>query len=120
MKSAFKKLPSGKHSIDGGLLFAVTLCAAISTLLIYSITHNKVLETVGSSYWKTQAFSMAAGIVAAVVISFIDYRKLVKLWVVFVPVALALTALELCRDPELLSAVRAEHKKALDIQAGSV
>ncbi|MBO4836598.1 MAG: M20 family metallopeptidase [Clostridia bacterium] len=34
--------------------------------------------------------------------------------------ALALTALELCRDPELLSAVRAEHKKALDIQAGSV
>ena len=93
MKSAFKKLPSGKHSIDGGLLFAVTLCAAISTLLIYSITYNKVLETVGSSYWKTQAFSMAAGIVAAVVISFIDYRKLVKLWVVFVPVALVLTAL---------------------------
>ena len=93
MKSAFKKLPSGKHSIDAGLLFAVTLCAAISTLLIYSITYNKVLETVGPSYWKTQAFSMAAGIVAAVIISFIDYRKLVKLWFLFVPAALGLMAL---------------------------
>ncbi|HOH86837.1 FtsW/RodA/SpoVE family cell cycle protein, partial [Ruminococcus sp.] len=93
MKSAFKKLPSGKHSIDAGLLFAVTLCAAISTLLIYSITHNKVLETVGSSYWKTQAFSMAVGVVAAVIISFIDYRKLVKLWVIFVPLSLGLMAL---------------------------
>ena len=93
MKSAFKKLPSGKHSIDGGLLFAVTLCAAISTLLIYSITYNKVLETVGSSYWKTQAFSMGVGIVAAIVISFIDYRKLVKLWVIFVPLSLGLMAL---------------------------
>ena len=77
MKSAFEKLPSGKHSIDAGLIFAVTLCAAISTLLIYSITYNKVLDTVGPSYWKTQAFSMVAGIVAAVIISFIDYRKLV-------------------------------------------
>ena len=93
MKSAFKKLPSGKHSIDAGLLFAVTLCSAISTLLIYSITHNKVLETVGSSYWKTQAFSMGVGIVAAIVISFIDYRKLVKLWVIFVPLSLGLMAL---------------------------
>ena len=93
MKSAFKKLPSGKHSIDAGLLFSVTLCAAISTLLIYSITYNKVLETVGSSYWKTQAFSMVAGVAAAVIISFIDYRKLVKLWFLFVPAALALMAL---------------------------
>ena len=93
MKSAFKKLPSGKHSIDAGLLFAVTLCAAISTLLIYSITYNKVLETVGSSYWKTQAFSMCAGIVAAIIISFIDYRKLVKLCVVFVPLSLVLVGL---------------------------
>ena len=93
MKSAFKKLPSGKHSIDGGLLFAVTLCAAISSLLIYSITKTKVLETVGSSYWKTQLFSMAVGVVAAVIISFFDYRKLVKLWFIFVPAALGLMAL---------------------------
>lgn len=93
MKSAFKKISPGKHSIDTGLLFAVTLCGAVSTLLIYSIYTNKVLEGVGSSYWKTQLFSMIVGIGAAVIVSFIDYRKLVKLWFIFTPAALALMAL---------------------------
>ncbi len=93
MRSAFKKLPSEKHSIDIGLLFAVTLCAAISSLLIYSIVENKVLDGIGSSYWKTQLFSMGVGIVGAVIISFIDYHKLVKLWFIFAPAALILVAM---------------------------
>ena len=93
MRSAFKKLPSEKHSIDGGLLFAVTVCAALSTLLIYSIVKNKMIDGIGASYWQTQLFSMVVGIVIAVVISFIDYHKLVKLWFIFAPVALFLVAL---------------------------
>lgn len=93
MKSAFKKLSPGRHSIDGGLLFAVTLCSVISTLLIFSITRNGVLEGVGSSYWKTQLVSMFVGIVGAVIISFIDYGKLVKLWFLYAPVALFLVLL---------------------------
>lgn len=93
MRSAFKKLPSGKHSIDAGLLFAVTLCSVISTVLIYSISHNKLLEGVGSSYWRTQLISMGLGLTAAVIMSFIDYRKLVKLWFIFAPAALILVGL---------------------------
>ncbi|HEZ7989592.1 MAG TPA: FtsW/RodA/SpoVE family cell cycle protein [Ruminococcus sp.] len=93
MRSAFKKLPSGKHSIDAGLLFAVTLCSVISTVLIYSISHNKLLEGVGSSYWRTQLISMGMGLIAAVIMSFIDYRKLVKLWFIFAPAALILVGL---------------------------
>lgn len=93
MRSAFKKLPSGKHSIDAGLLFAVTLCSVISTVLIYSISHNKLLEGVGSSYWRTQLISMGMGLTAAVIMSFIDYRKLVKLWFIFAPTALILVGL---------------------------
>lgn len=93
MRSAFKKLPSGKHSIDAGLLFAVTLCSVISTMLIYSISHNKLLEGVGSSYWRTQLISMGMGLIAAVIMSFIDYRKLVKLWFIFAPAALILVGL---------------------------
>ncbi len=93
MKSAFKKLPSEKHSIDIGLLFAVTLCAALSSLLIYSIVKNKLLYKIGDSYWETQLFSMAVGVVAAVIISYIDYHKLVKLWFIFAPAALLLVAL---------------------------
>lgn len=95
MKSAFKKLSVNKHNIDAGLLFAVTLCAAISTLLIYSISESGLSanEGVGSSYWKTQLFSMIIGIGAAIIISLIDYRKLVKLWFIFAPAALFLVAL---------------------------
>lgn len=95
MKSAFKKLSVNKHNIDAGLMFAVTLCAAISTLLIYSISESGLSanEGVGSSYWKTQLFSMIIGIGAAIIISLIDYRKLVKLWFIFAPAALFLVAL---------------------------
>ena len=93
MRSAFKKLPAEKHSIDIGLLFAVTLCAAISSLLIYSIVENKVLDGIGSSYWKTQLFSMGVGVAGAVIMSFIDYHKLVKLWFIYAPAALFLVAL---------------------------
>lgn len=93
MRSAFKKLPSGKHSIDAGLLFAVTLCSVISTVLIYSISHNKLLEGVGSSYWRTQLISMGMGLTAAVIMSFIDYRKLVKLWFIFASAALIFVGL---------------------------
>lgn len=95
MRSAFKKLSINKHNIDAGLLFAVTLCAIISTLLIYSIVESGLGEDegVGASYWKTQLISTAAGLFAAIFISLMDYRKLVKLWFIFAPAALGLVAL---------------------------
>ncbi len=95
MKSAFKKINANrKLCLDGGLLFAVTLCAVLSTLLIYSIYVNNVLtETVDKSYWRTQLISMGLGIAVAVVLSCIDYAKLVKLWFIYAPAALILTAL---------------------------
>ena len=95
MRSAFKKLSINKPNIDAGLLFAVTLCAIISTLLIYSIVESGLGEDegVGASYWKTQLISTAAGLFAAIFISLMDYRKLVKLWFIFAPAALGLVAL---------------------------
>lgn len=95
MKSAFKKLPANKHSLDLGLLFAVTLCAVIGILLIYSIASSQVSvnEGIDDSYWKTQLVSMCIGLTAAVVVSYIDYRRLVKLWFIFVPVVLGIVAL---------------------------
>ncbi|MCM1132551.1 MAG: rod shape-determining protein RodA [Ruminococcus flavefaciens] len=95
MKSAFKKLPANKHPIDVGLLFAVTLCAVLGTLLIYSIASSGVSENenIGDSYWKTQLVSMCLGFVSAVIFSRIDYRKLVKLWWIFAPLSLAVVAL---------------------------
>ena len=95
MKSAFKKLPGSRHSLDIGLLLAATICAVISVLLLYSIFKSGISEGegVGESYPRTQFISMCIGIAAAVMLSFMDYRKLVKLWFIFVPVALALVAL---------------------------
>jgi rod shape determining protein RodA len=95
MRSAFKKLSQNKHNIDGGLLFAVTLCAILSTVLIYSIVESGMSkdEGVGASYWKTQLLCTVAGLFFAAFISVIDYRKLVKLWFVFAPAALFLVAL---------------------------
>lgn len=95
MKSAFKKLPANKHSLDLGLIFAVTLCAILGTLLIYSIASSKVSldEGIGDSYWKTQLVSMCLGFTASIIVSHIDYRKLVKLWFIFVPVTLLIVAL---------------------------
>ncbi|MBE6862695.1 MAG: hypothetical protein E7497_07365 [Ruminococcus sp.] len=93
MKSAFKKLNVKRYSIDKGLLFAVTLCSVISSLLIFSISENGVLEKVGPTYWKTQLISMGMGIVVAVIISLFNYQKLVKLWFLYVPIALILVGL---------------------------
>lgn len=95
MKSAFKKLPANKHNIDLGLLFAVTLCAVIGVLLIYSIAASGISEGegVGARYWQIQLVAMGLGIVAAIAISYIDYRKLVKLWWIFIPLSMAFVAL---------------------------
>lgn len=95
MGSAFKKLHSNKHNLDLGLIFAVTLCAFIGVLLIYSIASSKVSidEGIGSSYWQTQLVSMIMGLTLAIAVSYIDYRKLVKLWFIFVPLSLAIVAL---------------------------
>ena len=95
MRSAFKNLSHNKHNIDFGLLLAVTICAVISSLLIFSIAESGLSEVEGvdSSYWKTQFASTIIGIIAAVFISYIDYRKLVKLWFIFAPAALFLVAL---------------------------
>jgi len=95
MGTVFKKLPASKHNIDIGLLFAVSLCAGISSMLIYSIVKSGIsdIEGVGDSYWQTQIISAGLGIVTALFISFIDYRKLVKIWWIFVPITLVLVAL---------------------------
>ncbi|MBR0142434.1 MAG: hypothetical protein IJM19_09345, partial [Ruminococcus sp.] len=70
MKSAFKNLQRTKHSTDIGLLIAVTLCAVISTLLIYSIVRSGIntREGVGKSYMITQTVSMVIGMITAIII----------------------------------------------------
>lgn len=93
MKSVFKDLSKNRRHLDYGLLLAVIICSAVSSVLIYSIAENHLIEKVGSSYYKTQAFSAVLGLCVAVIISFFDYKKLAKLWFLYAPAALFLVAL---------------------------
>ena len=93
MKSAFNELKNQHRHLDYGLLLAVIICSAVSSLLIYSIHANKVLESVGASYYRTQIISALMGLFAALVISLINYKKLARLWFLYVPVSVVLVLL---------------------------
>lgn len=93
MKSAFNELKNQHRHLDCGLLLAVIICSAVSSLLIYSIHANKVLESVGASYYRTQIISALMGLFAALVISLINYKKLARLWFLYVPVSVVLVLL---------------------------
>lgn len=93
MKSAFNELKNQHRHLDYGLLLAVIICSAVSSLLIYSIYANKVLDSVGASYYRTQIISALLGLFAALVISLINYKKLARLWFLYVPVSVVLVLL---------------------------
>ena len=92
MKSAFRKISVHRKS-DGGLTLAVIVCSAISVLMIYSISCNKVIDGVSMNDYRTQLVSAIIGVCISIVLSFIDYRKLAKLWYIYVPVAMGLVLL---------------------------
>lgn len=92
MKSAFRKISVHRKS-DGGLTLAVIVCSAISVLMIYSISCNKVIDGVSMNDYRTQLVSAIIGVCISIVLSFIDYRKLAKLWYIYVPIAMGLVLL---------------------------
>lgn len=80
------------RKLDKRLLIAVTLCSAISVLLLYSMHVNK-LNDLGSSYYITQLVATFLGIGVCIIVSSIDYHHLVKLWFIYAPAALILVGL---------------------------
>ena len=89
MKSAFRKITVQKKN-DSGLMLAVIVCSAISVLMIYSISYNQVLDGVSIDDYKTQLVSIFIGLFTSIVISLIDYKKIAKLWYIYIPVAMGL------------------------------
>lgn len=78
--------------LDKGLLIAVTVCAGISILLLYSMCQNK-LNDLEKSYYITQFVATVLGVGVCFLVSSIDYHHLVKLWIIYAPVALFLVGL---------------------------
>ena len=79
--------------LDKSLILAALLCSALSIVLLYSIWQNHIISSVGSSYYRTQLLSCGLGMVCLLVLSAIDYHKLVRLWFLYAPIALILTLL---------------------------
>ncbi|MBQ9982179.1 MAG: FtsW/RodA/SpoVE family cell cycle protein [Oscillospiraceae bacterium] len=90
MKNIFKAVAKYFKQLDKLLLLAVCLCTTLGIVLLYSLGQTDYLHP---DTFKTQLFSMLAGIAASLVIAAIDYKKISKLWFLYVPAALVLVIL---------------------------
>ena len=79
--------------IDHFLLLAVTFCAGMSVLMLYTMWDREITAEVDSNDWLVQLIAMGVGLVGCVAVAAMDYHKLAKLWFLYVPVALGLSAL---------------------------
>ena len=92
MKTLLKIFWQYFKKLDKPLFVVVTAISCFSVVLLYSIVENKVISNIGLPY-KMQAASVILGALCALVLSAIDYRKLAKLWFLYVPLGLIITLL---------------------------
>lgn len=93
MKRVLQWLSQFTKKLDKPLFIAVTLCASLSVVLIYSIYYNHVVSSVGASYYQTQLAAMLIGTAGCLVLTALDYHKIAKLWFLYMPLALVLVGL---------------------------
>lgn len=86
-------LPQYWRRLDKSLILAALLCSGLSIVLLYSIWQNDITSAVDASQYRTQLFSCILGILCVLILSVIDYHKIVRLWFLYAPIALILTTL---------------------------
>lgn len=86
-------LPHYLRQLDKSLILAALLCSGLSVLLLYSIWQNDIISSVDASQYRTQLVSCLLGLACLLVISAVDYHKIVRLWFLYAPVTLILTLL---------------------------
>ena len=80
--------------LDKFLFIAVSLLGAFGVVMLYSIVKNGTATIdIGARIYKIQAAALAAGMFVSLVIAALDYHKAVRLWVIYVPVCIALVLL---------------------------
>lgn len=92
LKKIFKIIISYFRKLDKPLFIAVCALSAFSVILMYSLVQNGV-TTKDSGMYKTQFVALCLGAVIALVMSALDYHKYSKLWFLYAPIAIGLTAL---------------------------
>ncbi len=78
---------------DKMLLLAVLACSAISCIMLYSIAANGLVDKVDYGDFRTQLVASALGLCVVIVLSIIDYNRLIRLWWLYAPVAVGLVLL---------------------------
>ncbi|MBR4112416.1 MAG: FtsW/RodA/SpoVE family cell cycle protein [Ruminiclostridium sp.] len=93
MKKIFSAVWDYFRRLDKFMLLICLVLSAFSVFLLYTLNVNEISAFVTDRQWKTQFAASCVGAVAALVISAIDYRFMVKLWWLYAPVSLILVGL---------------------------
>lgn len=82
------------RKLDKMLFLSAAALSVFSIILLYSIcANNAATIAVDSSLYKNQVIAVAAGWVMALMLSALDYNKILKLWVLYAPVVIVLSLL---------------------------
>lgn len=94
MKKLFELILQFFRKLDKPLFFASLTLGVCSVIMLYSIvTNDAATIQVTSRLYRMQAAALGAGAAAAIIVSALDYHKIVKLWFLYVPVCIALVLL---------------------------
>ncbi len=93
MKKLFHTLQKYVRATDKMLLLAAIVCSAVSCLMLHSIAANQLLDKVGFGAFRTQLIASCLGLVIFIILSFVDYNRIIRLWWIYAPVALFLVML---------------------------
>ncbi len=93
MKRFFAAIQRYFLATDKILLLAALLCSAISCIMLYSIAANQLSDKVGFGTFRTQLIATLLGLAAVVVLSVIDYNRIIRLWWLYAPIAVGLVLL---------------------------
>ncbi len=94
MKAIFGYIWQYFRRLDKMLFLAAAALSVFSVILLYSIVVNGAATIpVDSGLYKTQAAAVIAGWATALMLSAMDYNKIIKLWVLYAPVSIILSLL---------------------------
>lgn len=94
MKTFFEYILRYFRRLDKTLFGAAAMLSVFSVVLLWSIYANRAATiTLYPSVYKNQIIASAGGCAAALLLSALDYNKLVKLWVLYAPAAVILSLL---------------------------
>ncbi len=79
--------------LDKVLLLLCIVISAFGIFLLYTLNENDISAYVSSRQWKTQLIATVMGVIAAMILSAVNYKFLSKIWWLYSPIALILVLL---------------------------